>query len=276
MRKTQIGGLFLIFAILGFTFIAGNTLQLGIATVELTIRVLDQSSNSPIGGALIEFDMLGIWEQEGDVDYTATTDNTGVAKRGIAQGLYNIRVSKQGYKDTFKEDVSLMLDSEHGYKTLTFTLERDEGAPPATGETVTFYLVDSSKTRIPQSEVFLDVKRTVTDQDGIARFHNVPIKTYTVRFKGRIHVGGLIFENFDFTASISVSRSTLLNDPNIFTVWVETETVENASPPVEPGPPPDPILAYLPYIFIAFGVVGFGVLFWGQGPRLIEMATRKR
>ena len=277
LRKTQVGGLFLIFAILGFTFVAGSTLQLGIATIELTIRVLDKSNNSPIGGALVEFDMLGPWEHEGDVDYTVTTDNSGIAKRGIPQAVYNIRVTKYGYKETYREDVDLRLDSEHGSKTLTFTLERDTNPPPSIGETVTFYLVDSNKNRIPQAEVSLDDKKTITDQDGMARFHSVPTKTYTVRFKGRIQVAMLKFEVFEFTSSVKVSTSTPLYDPNVFTVWVETETIENASPPKVPSPEtPDPVAAYLPYIFIAFGIVGVGILFWGQGPELIRMATRKQ
>ena len=109
----------------------------------------------------------------------------------------------------------------------------------------------------------------------MARFQNVPVGSYSVRFEGIIHKGGLIFEDFDFTVSIAVTKSTPFTDPNTFTVWIESQEARNENPPV-PESKPNPYLAYLPWIFIGFGVFGFAVLFWGWGPEMFEMAMRRK
>jgi len=285
MRNNAVYGLFF----LGLLFIASgvglSALQpMAIAVMRTTIYVQDQGG-SPVAGATVSFD----WGENGSFDFVAYTDEGGAAYATVTQGIYTIKIEKQGYLPLEKEGVDLRSSNEFGEASLVFVLEKDTQAPQPSGATCIFYFVDQEMRLRSGCWVEIGDLEAMSDQEGKAVLGNVPLGEIYAHFYGEYWISVTQKKSFDFVRSITVTESV-----NTYVVYIDSGTVTSGQPPEEAEAPPEPqpleeILQggdedvpwwqKLPQQFfwlgLAFMVLGtVALLFQGAGTEIIRGAMR--
>ena len=212
---------------LAINVVAQSILPLAIAIIETNIYVKTEAG-SGINNARVDcyqHDWLG--GVPSSPSYTIYTGISGLASRTIAQGIYTIIVTATGY-ETKSSVVDLRVSGEPNPKrTITITLV--PGGVSPTGHQVDFYLVGHNDERV-SAYVTIGSDTRTSDEHGLARF-TLQTGSYSVRFHGYYledtGAGLPIQRSFDFTKGVSVTK------PDIFTIYLETESIINGVPPSE-------------------------------------------
>lgn len=222
--------LILIMIIFGAGILAQSILPLALALTDTKIYVKTQSG-SGIGNARVELYLHGFFgEIPTTPSYTIYSDSSGLARRTLTQGVYTVVITASGYI-TKTVDIDNRASGEVN-PIRSFNISLDPGGTTPIGFDVNFYLVGADDDRV-SAYVTCDSETLTSDQHGLARF-NLEAGTYSVRFNGYYlkNLGGGTTSlptqiNFDFTGSITVSYATT------YTVYLETESIQNTDPPAE-------------------------------------------
>jgi hypothetical protein len=213
--------------ILGSGLIANSILPLAVALTD-TRFIIKTQSGSGISNARVDcylHDFFG--GVPSSPSYTVYSDTSGLAERTIAQGIYTVTVTASGYVVNTKECDNRASGEVNPVRSFTFTMV--PGGTTPTGFDVDFYLLGANNNRV-SAYVTCEGEAITSDEHGLARF-NLEAGSHTIRFNGYYlkDTGGAFPTqmSFDFTKSVSISHAT------VYTVYLETESIQNANPPYE-------------------------------------------
>lgn len=231
---------------------------------RLKIKVLDETTEAPIEGVLIQMDHVGWLYPSGNVDYQAETDSFGIASETVHKGEYFFSLYHPEYKSRAYGLDSVRLSDV----LLTYTMAPSDTDP--SGHTLTVHLLGTARP-IEQGSITINGFQHLTLDDKTIKVYDLAQGAYTVTFEARYRTGSsLLYQIKSFSGPVNMP-----NRDHVVTVYMDSESIIEGTPPTTPPPQIIPRWVYAAAFIVLFLML-FVILFQGSGPWIVNQFRGSR